>query len=111
MMLLISGILYIVFGAIMIGVTIHGLVTYGFNEPGAIFGIFMGAYGLFWIVLGTVGIFKRNSFDKMLPLIIAAAVDAALIIPLNIFAGNFIFILYLPLPALYALGAYRNKLQ
>ena len=110
--LLSTGILFVAVGLFVIGWMIVGTFTYGFYGARGIsvtaFSVWM-LIGLFNIILGVVGILRRNGFDGMTPLIIAARIYASVVALLFLLSPNIVFFLFLPIPIVYAAGASRNN--
>jgi tellurite resistance protein TehA-like permease len=118
-MLLVAGILWLLLGAIlMFRFVVY--IEYAFEDELWLSILFL-SYAVFHIVGGIIGIARRNSYNKVTPLIIIGAFGAALqlsvfLVP-TIVEGYeildlivlFQLLLFLAIHALYILGACRNK--
>ena len=115
-MLLIAGILYVAIGIALMAYIVLGSIFLSFdgvNDATVAVAIFSGIYSLLWITLGVIGIFQRNGFigiRLLIFLIAAVCIDAIITVFLLGLVYGLVVLLYLPVPILYAIGAYRNKL-
>jgi len=111
--LLIAGILYCLYGLFFsVGFTLDAILSSsGFGG----ISVFVIAWGVWFIIIGILGMILRRSYHNATMLMVIAAVDMVVFVltMLILFTGLITLIvtlIYLPAPILYIIGAKKNKL-
>jgi len=108
-LLLISGFLYIVIGGLLVYAQIVNFLA---EEEGLnlVWTVVYSSFSLFMIVVGVLGVLRRNAFTGM-KLLTALSLGQG--IPMAFFSllffNPFALVVFVALPTLYCIGAYKNE--
>ena len=104
--LLLTGIVYLIMGLIITNNIIREVFLFGYAWQITL----MGAYSMFLMFAGIIGIAFHNKAHKVVLITVIGVLDIILTIPLNLLGRDFIFlVVYAILPISYITGAHINE--